>query len=498
VTEATPQALEVGSAAIDRRRLAGPMLAQVVGQLFARLPVALATVVVNAALLAWVLRQAEVGGRLAAWFAALFALSLARLASWDAHRKHPATAETARRWAAAFTAGAFANGLLWGGSALFFLDGLDLPGRVLLAFLLGGMAAGSAGSTAGHFPAFLAFTVPALAPLTIRLVATGDGTQVAMGAMLLLFGGAVTLIARTSGQALADACHLRAEKEALAARLASARERLAALGREEARHAAEHSHDLEELVRTRKEAERKLAQAGLQASVGRLAAGVAHEVNNPLACVIGNVQHVDAALAEGAGPDRHAALRQALAEALQGAGRIREIVRSLSTLSRVRPSAAVAADARCALETCLALAGPQLRARACLVLDLAPSPPVVGDPAGLCQVFSEVLLNAAQAIPPGSARDHEVYVSLRHVPEERAVLVELADTGAGVPEADRERVFEPFYSTRRVGEGLGLGLSVAQALVAGWGGRMALGPRLGGGTVVTIWLRASDAPADEG
>ncbi|HET9598368.1 MAG TPA: ATP-binding protein [Anaeromyxobacteraceae bacterium] len=490
--EAAPPVLEAARAAPLADPIAARVRAQAVGQLYARLPVALATVVVNAALVAWVLRRETEWTALAGWFAALFALSVGRLLCWEGHRQRPATPETAGRWASLFTAGALANGLVWGSSALLFLDGVGLPGRVLLAFVLGGMSAGAAASCAPHLPAFAAFTVPALAPMVVRLVASGEDTQVAMGAMLLLFAGAVTLIARTSGRSLAEAFRLRYEKEDLAARLAAARDGLAELARELEARVAERTADLEAKVQALQQTERKLADAGLQASVGRLAAGVAHEVNNPLACIMGNVQHVSAALAEGAGAERVPSLRQALTEALQGAARIREIVRSLSTLARARPDQPARADARGALETCLSLAAQQIRARACLVRDLAAVPQVVADAAGLCQVLSEVLLNAVQAIPPGAPREHEIYVTLRRLADQPAALVEIADTGVGVPERDRERVFEPFWSSRPVGQGLGLGLAVAQALVTSWGGRIALGPREGGGTVVSIRLRLAD------
>jgi signal transduction histidine kinase len=492
VKEGTPQVLDAARGAAPADAIESRVRAEAVVQLWARLPVALATVVMNAALLAWVLRAEAGRSRLAGWSGALFALSLARLGVWERHQQRPATPESAGRWAAIFTAGALANGLVWGSSALLFFDGVGLPGRVLLAFVLGGMAAGAAGSCASYLPAFAAFTVPALAPLVFRLVASGEPTQVAMGAMTLLFAGAVTLIARTSGRALAEAFRLRYEKEDLAGRLATARDGLAALARDLEARVAERTAELEAKVRALQQTEQKLAHAGLQASIGRLAAGVAHEVNNPLAYVMGNVAHVDAALAEGAGPERVPALRQALSDALQGATRIREIVRSLATLGRARPDAPARADPRGALETCLALAAPQIRERACLVRDLAHVPAVVGDPAGLCQVFSEVLLNAVQAIPPGAPRENEIYVTLRRVADEPSAVVEVADTGVGVPERDRERAFEPFWSSRPLGQGLGLGLSVAQALLTSWGGRIALGPRHGGGTVVSIRLRIAD------
>ncbi len=215
----------------------------------------------------------------------------------------------------------------------------------------------------------------------------------------------------------------------------------------------------------------QLLEAARLASLGAMARGMAHEINNPLTSVVSGLQHVAAELRElGAllPADRLEELRSAVADAQQGAGRVRALVGALQAFSR-DPGRMQAVELPRLLDLAASLAAGQLRNRARLVKDYGELPPVAGDEAPLGQVFLNLLLNAAQAIPEGSPGAHEVRIRAR--PYAAGVEVEIRDTGEGISEAARARLFEPFHTTRG-GEGRGLGLFLAHGLVEAMGGRL--------------------------
>ena len=233
-------------------------------------------------------------------------------------------------------------------------------------------------------------------------------------------------------------------------------------------------------------------------SLGTLAAGVAHEINNPLTYVVTNVELLHEALET---PD--AALlgdRRELAamvgELRDGATRVQRIVRALGAFARAEPAVPVApTDLGVAIERALVMAQSELRSRATLVTELAATRAVLGDESRIVQVVVNLVVNAAQAIPEGAVGSNHVRLSTRDVDlpsGERAVALEIEDTGTGIPSELRARVFEPFFTTKPVGTGTGLGLSICHGIVAALGGRLELEPGPGGvGTLARVTLRAS-------
>ena len=226
------------------------------------------------------------------------------------------------------------------------------------------------------------------------------------------------------------------------------------------------------------------------ASIGTLAAGVAHEINNPLAYVVANLDWVlDRRRESGRAEEEVTALE----EAREGTARVAEIVRGLRVFSRAPAEDQRAAlDVRGPLRAALNLAQPEIRHRARLALELADVPPVIGEEARLAQVFLNVLVNAAQAIPAGRAAQQEIAVRTRV--EGRDVVVEIRDSGCGMPPEVQARIFEPFFTTKPPGVGTGLGLSICHGIVAAHGGAMEVQSRVGVGTAFRVRLpRAPDA-----
>ncbi|PTL80589.1 ATP-binding protein [Vitiosangium sp. GDMCC 1.1324] len=251
-------------------------------------------------------------------------------------------------------------------------------------------------------------------------------------------------------------------------------------------------------VTERKQMEARLLLADRMASVGTLAAGVAHEINNPLAYVTANLGYAHEELlrqlerwpAEGlpsAGPLKSVCV--ALGEALQGADRVRTIVGDLKTFSRETQESLGTVDVKKVLDSTLNLAAGEIRHRARLVKEYGKGvPPVRGNDSRLGQVFLNLVVNAAQAIPSdGDADHHEIRVTTR-LTERGWVAVEVSDTGAGIAPELLGRIFDPFFTTKPPGVGTGLGLSICHNLITAMGGELHVQSDLGRGTTFQVLL----------
>ncbi|HKU42489.1 MAG TPA: ATP-binding protein, partial [Polyangiales bacterium] len=244
-------------------------------------------------------------------------------------------------------------------------------------------------------------------------------------------------------------------------------------------------HDLSE----RKRMEQRLMLADRMVSVGTLAAGIAHEINNPLAYVLANlsfiqeeVEEISATLPEA----KLKSLRELLAQAEDGAERVRVIIRDLKSFSRGDAEDDGPIDVQRVLDGAINMAWNEIRHRAQLDKHCEPVAAVRGSEARLGQVFLNLLVNAAQAIPVGHAAENRISVSVKQV-EER-VIVEIADTGCGVPQEVLPRIFDPFFTTKPVGVGTGLGLSICHNIVAAVGGDITVDSTVGRGSTFRVSL----------
>jgi signal transduction histidine kinase len=466
--------------------------AESVRALFARNATAQATVLLNSALVVVVLWDHAAPPVLLGWAGLLWAVAGARLALGAAYLRAGPTPAGAARWGARFTWGAAANGAIWGAVPLLVGAALPIAQLVFLAFVLGGMAAGAALSNATRPAAFLAFAVPALAPMAGVLGAGGDRLRVAMALLLASFGVAVWAISRSAGRAVADAIRLRFENAELARGLGAL-----AAGLET--RVAERTAQLEAARAREREAERQLAAGARLATLGALAGGVAHEINNPLGSVRANLGYLrDELPRAGSDPAARAELEQALAEAAEGVDRVSGFVRHLVALSRAEPPAALEPlDLHATLDESVERLRAELDPRAILRRAYGEVPAALGCRARLVQVFVNLLRNAAQALPEGERDRHEIRISTRHDPGGGWVVTEVSDTGCGIPAASLERIWDPFFTTR-VGQASGLGLSICRSLVGALGGRIAARSREGEGSTFTVWLKvASQLPSRE-
>ncbi|REG26036.1 phospho-acceptor domain-containing protein [Archangium gephyra] len=288
----------------------------------------------------------------------------------------------------------------------------------------------------------------------------------------------------------------------------------AELSEREMRH---HNALLEETVRQRT-CELELANARLQeslkqlqatqaqllfadrlATIGQLAAGLGHEINNPLAFIVGNLDYVQQQLIRTGGvptPEEKQEMIEAIADARDGAERVSLIVRDLKVLSHPNDMERGPVDVVASLRSAVKVAAYELRDRASLVEELVAVPPVNGHKARLCQVFLNLLINAAHALPPGQAVRNEIRLSTR-MDGPHHVAVEVSDTGCGIPPENLERIFNPFFTTKPVGVGTGLGLSVCHGIITALGGKISVRSEVGQGTTFTVSLPVYEASAEQ-
>ena len=227
----------------------------------------------------------------------------------------------------------------------------------------------------------------------------------------------------------------------------------------------------------------QLARSEHMASLGLMAAGVAHEINNPLSYILSNLSFA----AERA-IDHES--RLALREALEGAGRVRDIVRDLKTLSRLESEDELKpVDPRNAVDAALKLAFDEVRNRAKIQRHFSEVPQVLGDETRLVQVMLNLVTNAAQSIAPGAPDDNQISVEVK-LAESGAdeVVIVVSDTGAGISPTHLPKVFEPFFTTKPAGEGTGLGLSICHRLVHGMGGHIHVSSQEGKGSRFSVFL----------
>ncbi|WP_224369628.1 ATP-binding protein [Hyalangium versicolor] len=287
-----------------------------------------------------------------------------------------------------------------------------------------------------------------------------------------------------------------------------AQERVRARNAELEQRVAERTEELAGRLRELREAQEQLLISDRRTSVGTLADGVAHEINNPLAYVTSNIHYVHSELSElretllsGCSLQERERLEEtwkemkdALDEADEGCSRVQHIVQSLKSFSRGDNDSRKPVEIPQTLETAIGMASNELRHRARLVRAYQAIPHVEANQVQLVQVFLNLLMNAAHAIEPGAADQNEVRITSWQGPDGQ-VRVSITDTGSGMSPEVRSRLFTPFFTTKPVGVGTGLGLSVCQGIIARLGGRIEVHSEQGNGSTFTVILPPCSSPA---
>jgi two-component system, NtrC family, sensor kinase len=241
-----------------------------------------------------------------------------------------------------------------------------------------------------------------------------------------------------------------------------------------------------------KSAQSQLVQSAKMASLGELVAGVAHEINNPLAFVLSHMDTIRRSLEQYRGhvspgmpreaEDQWQRAHSRMAEAEVGLGRIRDLVLKLRTFSRLDEGERKIASISECIDSVVTILGHRLKDRIRLVTELGVPDQLDCFPALLNQVLLNLLANSLDAI------DGEGTVTIKTGAEGQTFVIAISDTGSGIPSELRERVLEPFFTTKPVGQGTGLGLSIAYSIVKKHEGTLELGDAPGGGTLATLRL----------
>ena len=244
-----------------------------------------------------------------------------------------------------------------------------------------------------------------------------------------------------------------------------------------------------------KQMQRQLALTERLVAVGTLAAGVAHEINNPLAYVLCNLGFVDEAMA-ALPADARAPLgevEEALREAFDGAHRIHDIVQDMARLSRADDETRSPVDVGAIIDASLRVVANQVRQRAQVVRDVEAVPLVQASASRLGQLFVNLLANAIQALPEDGIGRNEIQVTVGTTAGGR-VQVQIGDNGCGMTRDVMSRIFDPFFTTKAVGLGTGLGLSICHGIVSDMGGELTVESEVGRGTTFSVVLPAAVLP----
>jgi PAS domain S-box-containing protein len=587
-------------------------------------PVLLANVL-NANILAWLLWSHISHLLLIGWVMAMTLMASVRFELRRRYWRQARTAEEQERWRARFIWGSLTAGALWGFAGFALMpDALML--QMVIVFALGGMAAGATLSLSSVMPAYSAYLIPSVVPACIQLYRMGGPEHLAMAAMLVLFVGALMLVARNTGRGLQQAFRLRFENSDLltqvseakaslvhanekllraneqlelrvrqrteelwaserrlyeivnespdaivvfdeSARLVAANpaaERIAGrpihalLGQHFAQNDLLAKHELERaaelfqavldgagrsaeelqivrpggqtatleltlrlvqgsdgrrrvhsvardvterhrLQRMREAFEGRLREAERLESVGMLAGGVAHDFNNVLTMILGNVD-----LLETWGSDPHA--KALLGEIRHGSLQVANLTKQLLAFSRQQVLDVKPADLAHVMSSARGLFERALGERNQLTVSLPDEPMVVlVDSTQIEQATLNLLVNARHAMPDGGKVDLEVRrIVLNGDPDwpdaeaGQYVRLTVTDTGLGMDEATRTRVFEPFFTTKELGHGTGLGLSSVHGVVKQAGGHIRVVSEPGRGSRFEIVLPCHAAPAQLG
>jgi PAS domain S-box-containing protein len=247
-------------------------------------------------------------------------------------------------------------------------------------------------------------------------------------------------------------------------------------------------------ITERKVLQERLFLAERMASLGTLAAGVGHEINTPLTYIVLNLTLMERELRQLRLADpTHARLTHMLEQARYGTERVSNIVRDLQALTRVPDERIGRIDPIAVLERCLEIADHQIRHRAHAVRSFDAVPYVRGSEGRVVQLFLNLIVNAAQAIPDGHADSNTIEV--RTSTRDGNAVIEIRDTGVGIAPEVMRRIFDPFYTTKQVGEGTGLGLAICRSIVSGMCGEIQVDSVVGQGTTFRVVLPPASADA---
>jgi len=414
-------------------------------------------------------------------------------------RASPSCAQTTR-WSAAFAIGAGLAGAGWGAAGILLYPEANVMNEVVLVFVLGGMMLGGASLLAARPEAFLAFLIPSGLLPALRLMFEGDKEHIAMGLLAVLFTVSILITTWRFNGAIASSLNLQFENQDLVEDLQIVTGRTEALNQQlEVRvqeRAAELRQSTERLsaeIKQREKMEEELLRVRNLESLGTLAGGIAHDFNNFLTIVQGNVELAKSRL----NPDTP--VQEILDQTAKACQRAAFLSSQLLTFAKGgAPIRRVASVAKLILDVVhLARAGSSITIGVEIAEDLRSAEV---DAAQIGQVLYNILLNAKQSMPEGGIieiRAENIALGGDKESDSGAyVRISIRDYGSGIPADILPRVFDPYFTTKQSGSGLGL--ATAYAIVSKHGGHISVDSKSGEGSVFIVDLPASgEIPAPD-
>ncbi|MBM4122938.1 MAG: hypothetical protein FJ249_10155 [Nitrospira sp.] len=396
------------------------------------------------------------------------------------------------RWDSFYLIGAALAGVGWGAAGLLLFPPDSMAHQVFLAFVLAGMAAGGVAALSARKGTFLAFFLPTLLPVSLRLLAFGDEMHVVMGLMILFFAGALLVVAWRVHAMIISSLNLRFANRDLIAFLTVAKERAERLNEELVGEIARRK----QTEATLRQSQEQLLQSRKMDAIGRLAGGIAHEFNNLLQVINGYCQILVRRLAP------HDPGRDELEEIQKAGVRATALTSQLLSFSRRSAVQPKILDLNEVVTNLSGMLPRLIREDIEVVTTLDPAAGRIKADAGqLDQILINLVLNAREAMPRGGRITLEtVKLELdeegarRHglVRPGRYAMLAISDTGLGMDEATKAHIFEPFFTTKKPGDGLGLGLAAVYGMVQHNGGSIVADSVKGRGTIFRVYLPQTD------
>ena len=404
------------------------------------------------------------------WWLCMFLVVAARFAlGWRYRRVEPLNPEVGM-WGTAFTIGAGLAGAGWGAAGILLNPEGHLENQVFLAFMLGGMMLGAASLLAPLPKASLAFMLPTGVAPALRFLVQGDEAHRAMGLLACLFMAATLITTRRIHLTIVSSLHLSFENQDLVEDLQAAKNHAEVLNEQLEIRVQERTVELQQstehlrtVISQREQMEEELLRARKLESLGVLAGGIAHDFNNFLAVVQGNVEMAMMQLG------RNQPVRAILEKTQSACQRAAMLASQLLTFAKggqpVRQVVSIAKLLTDAVD--LVRAGAQTSVEQNVSEDLRPAEV---DPGQIVQVLHNVLLNAQQSMPEGGIIEVHAQNAVVAGAQGAAnrVRISIRDFGCGIPVDLIPRIFDPYFTTKPSGRGLGL--ATAYAIVAKHGG----------------------------
>ncbi len=486
-----PSSGEVPPAAQERRK--SQVHAEQVRLLYTNTNAAVGVTVCVAAVLSYLQSGAIARPIIVPWLIYMLLIASARFVLGRQYRKALVTETSARQWGHAFTAGSSLSAMGWGAAGVLLFPEGQLANQLLLTFVLGGMMLGAGSILASRPEAFFTFIVPVGVPLAARFLTQGDDLHLAMGLLALIFTAAILVTTGNIYRTVRASLYLQLENSDLVASLQNAKQHADTLNRELEIRVRDRTAELNQSnewlraeIEQRKQVEEELLRARKLEALAVLAGGIAHDFNNFLTVVQGNIGLAKMELGSGSPVceilDRTAAACQraaSLASQLVTFGKGGDPVRRTVSIARLVMDAVELA-----------------RAGANVIIEAVIAPDIWSaqlDGSQVSHALHNILLNARQAMPHGGTiqvRADNVVTEPGPLPLAAGAYVRISvrDHGAGISADHLPRVFDPYFTTKR--DGTGLGLAAAYSIVAKHHGHITVQSVAGVETTFSIYLPA--------